>query len=309
MKILNKIFLLKHLLIPREKVLLVDNEFFFVESINVEKNLCSIRTLKQIVMLQIESICPFNLDDVLYGYFFDKNKRKLIIFIAYKDRVSATYGRLSNYNYILPQFFCNLLKDKCFDVEKVNIIDNFINFINDDKVLSLKVTDRKVYCANLVPDKKKFKNLCNVFALNTLRFASLFCLLLLFIQVVPLTVVCMKNKELSTLSKMVDDDAVSEVISQDKFLNEMKRFYRDDDFCLSGLNFINTVRTDDIVFTDVHAHSTSRALKIKGYADSVSSIESFQNNVKNLIGIKLSLASHIRSKDHKASFDLEVQFE
>ncbi len=295
---------------PHKKILLVEDEFFLIKNIKIKKIFLSKKSLDRFVKLQIESICPFSLEDILYGYVWQKTDKCLIIFIAYKQRICAKYCDYQDFSYIFPRFLCNLVDNRLLNIQHAKIAGDYIEFIDEfDEIRRFKITNNIIYRANLVPYANKSKLSYQILYTKYLEWGTYGCLLCLLFFLVLYGFLGVKRCQLARFSKLIDNETVAEIVTKADLLREVSRFCTHEDFCLSGLNIINIIRPDNVLFSDVQAYSVTRTLKIKGHADSVVAIMNYQKIINDLPAVKYVTVSHIRSKDREAFFNLEVQFE
>lgn len=304
-------FSLKNIFNKRDRLLLVDKKFFFIKNIALEKSLKSKHSIAKFVIFHLENTCPFQLSDVLYGYFLDKLRKTLVLFICYKKKIEAIYPDLSQYSYILPDFLCDLVHGKECSITRVNLSKNDnIYFIGKEK-FEFKLTDDIIFDANLHEYAVKHRIHKSKYLSKFLEFGCYVCLTCSVILLCLILTFLRKHAKLNELKSFTKKNqaAVAKIVAKYAFLNEVNQFLQPGDFCLETLDQINQIRPDSILFTDIQTDAKNRFLKINGHSDSVAFIKEYCEAIKQLDTVKTVATSNIHSKNHKAFFHLEVQFE
>lgn len=306
-----KYFIYKNLFAPctKNRVLLIDDEFFVTDSIKIEHASLSNKSLDHLVKLRIETICPFKLEDILYGYVWRKQDRRLVIFIAYKASIAEHYCDFLQSNYVFPVFFCNLLYNISEKIEKAEVVNDHVVFSMPEKTFRLHTTDIAIYRANLISPDKKLRqlrqNLIGQFCERGV-YACLFCLFMLFCSC---GVVAKKHCQLNQFNKNLNYDVVNEIKSKSFLINKLQKFLKDENFCLYALDRVNNVRPEGVVFSNICAHANSRTLNISGHGNAVGEVINYQRALNQIPEVKKATTSRVRAKDGESFFDLEVQFE
>jgi len=89
-----------------ERVLLLPGYLFVVESIPLTGKL-SHEELESLALLTLESITPFTIEQLHWGYVSDAGGNHLLLFAAYRERAGkAGYGTLENFRQVYPDFLC-----------------------------------------------------------------------------------------------------------------------------------------------------------------------------------------------------------
>lgn len=288
------------------KVLLVDDNLFFTDTTKVNHAFLSENSLRRLVELRIESICPFNFEDILYGYVWRKKERSLTIFIAYKPRVVEKYGDLTKFQYILPRFFCELLYGSVAHVQSAKFVNKYIIF---SPKVRLCTASKEIYRANMVEHREKTKRLYRDISKKYFEYGTYLCAFCLILMIPLCGVVAKKEHQFFQFNKLLNPVAVQEIVSKQLIINKLERFFKSEKFCLYGLDKINVIRPDSVLFSDVHMYSGARTLSIKGHADSIGEVMNYQRMVDELPEVKRAAVSHVYAKDREAFFDMEVQFE
>lgn len=90
--------------IQEEQVLLLPGKLFFVESVNIPEEL-EVSEIPDFVELSLESIAPFPVEQLYWGYLYDKDAPNLLLYAAHRERIkSEGFSNLDNYLWVLPDF-------------------------------------------------------------------------------------------------------------------------------------------------------------------------------------------------------------
>lgn len=292
-----------------DNVLLLEDDLFFIDTIQLKRSFLSVKTLSCLVKLRVESICPFDPEEALYGYIWRKKDQSLTIFIAYKPRVEARYHKLAEYNYILPLSFCDTLYGSNYNIQSAEVLDDSIVFHTPSQQICFRLISPKIYHANLADIKRKTRDICRTSLTKVFEYGSYFCLSLICLLFCSSGVVAGEAYKLRAIDKQLNGAQIEEIRSKDLLSNKLKRFLQSKDFCLSGLNTLNKLRPDGMVFQNACVCTISKLVNIRGQARSITEIMNYQRALEQLTEISRATLSHVHAKDREAFFDLEVKFE
>jgi hypothetical protein len=291
----------------RDRICILGKEYFFIDEFSFEKPIKSNRALERFVRLRVEAISPFALDDVLYGFF--TNEAKVTIFIAYKPRVEQLF--LDKDAHIFPEFLPSMVTGRDFKITRANATrDGRVIFHSAAENLSIKLSNPMFFNADL----KEFKRKVRAKSLGRLSvcldYGICLCLVALFLGCGVSLFLIFQNSQLSGLKKQANarESEVEDIASKYAFLGNVFKFYSRENFCLDALENINQVRPDDILFSDVNADADKKALKIKGHASSISSLEKYCGAMKRCANAISVETSNVRSLNHQAFFSVDVCF-
>ena len=91
-----------------DQLCLVPSHFFFYEVIEVDSDL-SLDEQEDFIQLQIESISPFPIEQIFYGYFVIPNSPNCVLYLALKDRLNAKdFDALDSYTWVIPDSIIEL---------------------------------------------------------------------------------------------------------------------------------------------------------------------------------------------------------
>ena len=91
-----------------DQLCLVPSHFFFYEVIEIDRAL-SLDEQEDFIQLQIESISPFPIEQILYGYFVIPNSTNCVLYLALKDRLNAEdFDALESYTWVIPDSIIEL---------------------------------------------------------------------------------------------------------------------------------------------------------------------------------------------------------
>lgn len=89
---------------PQPEALMLPAEFFFVEQVEVPAAVTP-GELADYAELSIESIAPFPLEQLRWGFLTAPDGQSILIYAALNDRLKRTgYKDLESYNWVLPDF-------------------------------------------------------------------------------------------------------------------------------------------------------------------------------------------------------------
>ncbi len=89
---------------PAEQVLTVPGYLFFSESFDIPEDLDD-SELADFAELSLESIAPFPLDQLLWGFIRGTDSNRILLYAAHRDRIkSANLNDLDTYDWVLPDF-------------------------------------------------------------------------------------------------------------------------------------------------------------------------------------------------------------
>ena len=95
-----------------DKVCLVPGDYFFIECIEVANEITDTEK-SDFLMLQIEGLSPFPLDQILWGYFALEGSDHYLIYAALKDRLALEkIDELEHFTWVIPSFIPHLLLGK-----------------------------------------------------------------------------------------------------------------------------------------------------------------------------------------------------
>ena len=94
---------------------------FFVETINIPNEL-ELSEIADFVELSLESIAPFPLDRLCWGYLYRKNASTLLIYAAHQERIKiAGFANLNDYAWVIPDFAT--LSGACFNDDTLVVLE------------------------------------------------------------------------------------------------------------------------------------------------------------------------------------------
>jgi hypothetical protein len=300
-------FRFKHFYRRRDRICIVEKKYLFLDELALGKPIKRRRDLERLVRLRVEAISPFPLDDLLYGFF--ANESKLVLFIAYKHRLGQII--LEQPPCILPEILPSLITGRDFALTRIATDwDNAAIFHGAGEDLTLKLSDPVVFNADLreFPAKVHGRNLKKI-----LMFLD--CGICLNLVIIPLlcafsAFLLFQGMRLNSLEKQVSEPRaeVADVVSKHAFLERVSKFYSSENFCLAALETVNKVRPDDVLFTDVHADSDEKILRIKGTAPSVSLVTRYCDLLRHCESVEILEPSRIHSRDRRAFFTVDIHF-
>lgn len=116
-----------------EQVLVLPGHLFFIESVEVPPAL-EAAEIADFAELSLESIAPFPIEQLCWGYLYTQDARTLLIYATHRDRLkNAGYSELNAYLWVLPDFAT--LAGACFP-EQTEVIfksANSLSILHFDK--------------------------------------------------------------------------------------------------------------------------------------------------------------------------------
>jgi len=110
---------------PAEQVLVLPGHLFFIESIEVPVDL-EPSEIQDFVELSLESLAPFPVDQLNWGYLYDEESPIILLYAAHRDRLKqAGYTDLQSYAWVLPDFAT--LTGACFPDETLVALESSNN--------------------------------------------------------------------------------------------------------------------------------------------------------------------------------------
>ena len=134
---------------PAEQVLVLPGHLFFIESIEVPVEL-EPSEIQDFVELSLESVAPFPVDQLNWGYLYNEESPNILLYAAHRDRLkNAGYTDLQSYAWVLPDFAT--LTGACFPDETLVALEstNNLSLCLFEKGMSIP---RTVLVAPLVDD-------------------------------------------------------------------------------------------------------------------------------------------------------------
>jgi hypothetical protein len=298
----------RHFLRRPEHPRIIGEKYFFIDELLPEKLIESKCNVDRFVKLRVEALSPFALNEVMYGFF--KNESKLAIFIAYKRRLEPFLPE--RHSYIFPEFLPRLIVGYDFAIKNVRMDRNGdIIFSSASETFKLRGTDPIAFNVDLRDwkIKKRAKFLRNFS--KFLNYGTCICSIMLMLICVCFGCVFFESLHLDGLKKQIEVRKleVDDVVSKNGFLENISKFYSGENFCLVSLEEINRVRPDDILFADVHCDADGRFLKIRGHAQSASSVAKYYSSLKQRPVVKNVKISNVHSYDRGAFFSMDIHFE
>ena len=108
-----------------EQVLVLPGHLFFVESIEVPIDL-EATEIADFVELSLESIAPFPIDQLNWGYLYNEDAPSILVYATHRDRLkNAGYTELQAYAWVLPDFAT--LSGACFPEETLIALESANN--------------------------------------------------------------------------------------------------------------------------------------------------------------------------------------
>ncbi|MDR1255497.1 MAG: hypothetical protein LBJ94_01025 [Puniceicoccales bacterium] len=289
----------------RGKVRFVGREYFFIDEVSFEKPLKSNRDLEHFARLRVEAVSPFSLADVSYGFF--AAGPKVTIFIAYKRRIEQFFS--TEDSYIFPDFFPSMVVGHDLSMVRARVNrDDSIVFHCPEGYFCLDALSPIVFNANLKEFKQKshakFLRKFSKFLDHGIRF----CLIGIGLLLLAWGIFFCTHLKFGRFKMLLDgrEAEVARIISKHAFLEHISKFYSQENFCLTSLETLNRVRPDDILFTDVHCDVDKKTLKIKGYGQSVGSVENYRSAVRSCANVTSAETSNVHFRDNRAFFTIHV---
>ena len=110
---------------PAEQVLVLPGHLFFIETIEVPVDL-EPSEIPDFVELSLESIAPFPVDQLNWGYLYSEDAPTILIYATHRDRLkNAGYTELQSYAWVLPDFAT--LTGACFPDETLVTLESANN--------------------------------------------------------------------------------------------------------------------------------------------------------------------------------------
>lgn len=268
----------------KENICLIPDEFFFIDEIAIPSEI-EVKEIKSFAFLQLESITPFPLEQILWGYLYQEDKRKLILFAALKDRLTENnFSELENYYWVLPEF-CYTHKD---------------------------LTNEELWNADIRPEEYKKKEQRDRKLLkiinHSFKLSSILIGLLLFIEVGL------------TLGKSINDTkqekiqsqylAVKEIEDQHNLIQKLEQISKNKLEPVKILEQANQIRLDSkisITYDTVDLNNEN-TITIKGTAGSINQLNSYIDLLKKsgVFGIYEDPKSS--TKSGKTNFTIKLNY-
>ncbi|CAA6690607.1 MULTISPECIES: hypothetical protein [unclassified Lentimonas] len=110
---------------PAEQVLVLPGHLFFIERIEVPVDL-EPSEIQDFVELSLESIAPFPIDQLNWGYLYSEDAPDILLYATHRDRLMAAgYTELQSYAWVLPDF--STLTGACFPDETLVALESADN--------------------------------------------------------------------------------------------------------------------------------------------------------------------------------------
>ncbi len=125
---------------PAEQVLILPGHLFFIETIEVPVDL-EPSEIQDFVELSLESIAPFPVDQLNWGYLYSEDTPSILLYATHRDRLkNAGYTDLQSCAWVLPDFAT--LTGACFPDETVVTLEsaNNLSLLLFDKGTSIPRT-------------------------------------------------------------------------------------------------------------------------------------------------------------------------
>jgi len=323
-----------------EKICLIPSKYFFIDCIEVAEEITESEK-SDFLILQIEGLSPFPIDQILWGYFALENTDHYLVYAALKDRLTAEdYDLLANFTWVIPSFVPKLLlerptqepssviqslsmaedshpyemrltKDRALVVSKNQIkTESDAEAIPESERATL--TSDQLWSADIRPidfKSKEQKNRSRLGLINrALKYSLIFFCLLLISEVSLL----IANTWLTSYASKIElqSPIVRVIEDQHSLINKLEQISQNELRPVALLEKANQVRsqTNSNIIYDAVEINGANAVTIKGTAGSVNQFNSYVTQLTNSKFFKISEDPKYVTRGGKTTFTLKMDY-
>jgi hypothetical protein len=314
-----------------DQLCLVPSHFFFYEVIEVDSDL-SLDEQEDFIQLQIESISPFPIEQILYGYFVIPNSPNCVLYLALKDRLNAKgFNALDSYTWVIPDSIIELSQNtalfehsaikeillknirKEYDLQVLKEGDIVITDPNAYGIEAPNLTCDQLWTADIRPiefKEKTKKDRSRLAFLNKAFQYSLYFFALIFIAELGLIVA---KTWLSAHASRIEAQApaVSRIEDQHTLINKLDQIAQNELRPIALLEHANAIRTklgSNIVYDDVDIVGENE-VTIKGSAGSVNQFNAYVKQLEQSGYFVISEDPKYVTRGGKTTFTLKMNYQ
>ena len=324
-------------------ICLIPSQYFFIELISFENEdlqLISSKEAYRFFELQLESLSPLPLDQLLWGYYTLPNAKQSILFACLKSRLAnEKFGALENYTWVLPEFLPQLALEtiqpsELKDLSKLETLntketEEYLLHLEKDLTISVahsitnKESDVSPISVSLeVPvlwsSDIRSKNFKGEEQKKRARLAFVnksFILSLYFIALILISELLLAgaNLWLNKYTKKIETQAptVSLIIDQGKLNNKLEKISKNEVRPIKLLEDANQMRINtspNIVYNNVEI-TNENIFTIKGTAGSVNDLIRYVTKLKQSNDFNVLEDPKSLTRGGKTTFTLKMNFQ
>lgn len=318
----------KDLIYTPESICIIPSDFFFTEFISIDLSI-SEKELSDFVELQLESLTPLPLDQILWGYYKIDNSDKALIFATSKSRIEKEgFDSLESYVWVIPKIILSLSLNR-FSLEKLkdqnNLLDDSIlketKFcLNEDETISNNssnsqtiVIDKKtLWAADIRPKEFKIKTKKNR-KINSFLNKSFNLSIYSFI-IILLCELCLivGSNWLNSYKSKIDNqfEEVSLIKDQHNLIYKLEQISENQLRPVSILRMANKPRLDispQIVFDNLDINEDNE-ITITGTAGNVNQINRYNEELAMSKNFEIIKEAEPKTTGGKTTFTIKLKY-
>ena len=317
---------------PKDAVCFVPSQFFFFEVLSIDSEL-STAERDDFIQLQIETLSPFPIEQIVFGYYIVPNTQYCVLYSALKDRLEAeNFESLDSYTWVLPDFITALVEKTEHLQSKTDISETLLGFQPENKTIELqKDCSFSIQTPNGFSEEKNSLDLDTLWAadirtqafkektkkdrsrLAFLNKTFLYSLYFIAVLILAELALVLATNWLSGYASTIEKQAVavSRIEDQHTLIHKLEQIAQNELRPISLLERANAVRTlsgSNIVYDDVDIIGENE-VTIKGTAGSVNQFNKYVSQLENSGYFVISEDPKYVTRGGKTTFTLKMNYQ
>ncbi|MDR2776424.1 MAG: PilN domain-containing protein [Puniceicoccales bacterium] len=293
-------------------VALISDEYFFFDEIKLPQGSLQKEEINSMAQMAIESAFPMDDKKIFSGFFTNRGKNCVTIFVASKNRILSEIPNLKTCTYWLPERFCRE------NVKSSTIIktDEKCATISVDGDGSLKIQGKKLDLFsedfwNAEMHEQQEKTIARTTEkINGWYKKIIFPLIsvtsILFMLVISLVVIRSSIEfRQSTLVKKWPK--ITRIIERKKLYDEICAFSEGKASYFKRLDEINKIRPAQLFFSQFTMNGP-KVMQLVGICDSIATLNLFVENLKKEFSMRRVPTLNVSSTSKGTTFNLQVEY-
>ena len=329
--------------ISNRPICLIPSQFFFVEFISFENKQnqpSSDKEAYRFFELQLESLSPLPLDQLLWGYYTPTNAKQTILYACLKSRLANEgYDALEGYTWVLPQFIPQIAletiqPDELQDLNKletlstgetefyslqlekdlqISIAQSTENEESDESTTSINLELPVLWSADIRSEAFKDQEQKNrsrlAFVNKSLTFSLYFIAFILLSELI----LAGANLWLTQYDSKIETQAPTVRLIEDQLtlINKLDQISKNEVSPIKLLEQANQVRTNissNIIYDNVDINNENE-VTIKGSAGSVNDLNRYVTQLNQSNNFKILEDPKYITRGGKTTFTLKMYFQ
>ncbi|MDR0742519.1 MAG: hypothetical protein LBE98_03585 [Puniceicoccales bacterium] len=293
-------------------VALISDEYFFFDEIKLPSGSLQKEEINSMAQMAIENAFPVENQKIFSGFFTNRSKNCITIFVASKNRVLSEIPNLKTCTYWLPERFCRE-NVKSSTIIKTN---EKCATVGVDVDGSLKIQGKKLDLFsedfwNAEMHEQREKSVARITEkINGWYKKTIFPLIsvtsVLFMLVITLVVI---RSSIGLRQSMLERrwPKITRIIERKKLYDEICAFSEAKALYFKRLDAINKIRPAQLFFNQF-TMSGPRVMQFVGMCDSIATLNLFVEDLEKESSIYEVSTPNVSSSSRGTTFNLEVEY-